>query len=220
MSDYLITDQGVQIYEGSIVVLARFPNLRWIVHNGWYTFQGNQYMGWYFSSIPSNTILPLNNDDLVGIQVISGSGPCPSPSPCPPQPGGGFVPGPPPGEPFTHEMRMQLERAWITVDTLEQRNRLNCRLVPNGKVVKVNDVDGVVKYYSYDQSESTWVEETFGIDTSSFVSKDELATEVENQIQNIDLSPQVTQVIETNKTVQNNIKEIAVDALNWGEVQD
>lgn len=79
-----------RLVDGSIVILDRFPNTKWIVHNGWYTYQNVRYNGWYFSSIPSRTILPCSDRDLRHLVVISGSD-CgcdckPEPGPHPPEP--------------------------------------------------------------------------------------------------------------------------------------
>lgn len=210
MANSIVTPSGQTIQEGSIVILARFPGVNWVAHNGWYTYQGNQFMGWYFASIPSQTIMPLSDDDLIGIQIVSGSG-CTTPSipampPCPPP-----APPAPPGcgseEEFTHEMKHELDRAWITVDTLEQLNRLNIRLVPDGKIVRVNDIgDGSAKYYRYNQPQRAWQEETFGVDTSNFVSKQELEQEVMNQLENVDFTDVVTETIKSD-SVQEIIKE-------------
>lgn len=214
MSDILITDSGSQISDGTIVVLARFPGTRWIVHHGWYTYQGNQCMGWYFSSIPSQTILPLTSDELVGVQIISTSDGCCYPNvPCPPPSSdcGGDTE-------FTHEMKHELERAWITVDTMEQLSRLNRRLVPNGKIVRVNDSgSGSANYYRYNQATQSWEIEHFGIDTNQFVTKDsmkdEVKSEVESQLGSIDISTNVANVIQTNQSVKDTITDIT--KLNW-----
>lgn len=95
-----------RLVDGSIVILDRFPNTKWIVHNDWYTYQNVRYNGWHFSSIPSRTILPCSDRDLCHLVVISG-GDCdcgcdcrpkpPHPHPHPPQPGPGPDPKPEPG---------------------------------------------------------------------------------------------------------------------------
>ena len=125
----------------------------------------------------------------------------PPPGPVPPGPG-------PSEERFTHEMRNQRERAWITVDTIEQRDRLNIRLVPDGKVVKVNDVGGSVKYYSYDQSLSTWVEEVFGLD-GSFVKKEDLENEVNNLVNGDTILHE--SIVDISKSVS---------SAKWSEIQE
>ena len=199
---FLVTDTGVIINDGSVVILSQYPNVKWLIKDGWYTYNGKQYNGWYFSSIPANDTMPVDTSDLSGITLVSG------PNCCPPPPGP-VPPGPCPSEErFTHEMRNQLERAWITVDTIEQRDRLNIRLVPDGKVVKVNDVGGQVKYYSYDQSTSTWVEEVFGLD-GSFVKKEDLENEV-NDLVNGDTT--------LHESIVNISKSVA--SAKWSEIQE
>lgn len=199
---FLVTDTGVVIHDGSVVILSQYPNVKWLIKDGWYTYNGKQYNGWYFSSIPANDTMPVDTSDLSGITLVSG------PNCCPPPPGP-VPPGPCPSEErFTHEMRNQLERAWITVDTIEQRDRLNIRLVPDGKVVKVNDVGGSVKYYSYDQSLSTWVEEVFGLD-GSFVKKEDLEKEV-NDLVNGDTT--------LHESIVNISKSVA--SAKWSEIQE
>lgn len=228
MSDSISTSAG-QILEGTIVILARYPSIKWIAHQGWYTYQGRQYMGWYFASIPAQTILPLNEEDLIGIQIVSGgSCPCPSPSPTP-------CPPPGPGGGLDHVMKHELERAWITVDTREQLSLLNKRLVPDGKIVRVNDVgDGTAKYYRYDQSNSIWTEEYFGVDTTNFVTRDALeqevadqvsqtlpgmvSDEVDKQLETADLADPVTNVIQNNTEVQKTIQDIT--EMKWKTIQE
>ena len=199
---FLVTDTGVIIHDNSVVILSQYPNVKWLIKNGWYTYKGKQYNGWYFSSIPANNTMPVDTSDLSGITLVSGPNCCPPPpGPVPPGPG-------PSEERFTHELRNQLERAWITVDTIEQRDRLNIRLVPDGKVVKVNDVGGSVKYYSYDQSLSTWVEEVFGLD-GLFVKKEDLENEV-NDLVNGDTS--------LHESIVNVSKSVA--SAKWSEIQE
>lgn len=214
MSDKLVTDSGLEIYDGSIVMLARFPGTKWVVHKGWYTYNGTQYSGWYFSSIPAHTTLPVSTTDLAGIVVVSNSG-CSCVHPGPPIP------------PCSEESNLkpwmvnELNRAWITVDTMEQLSRLNNRLIPSGKVVRVNDKgDGNPGYYRYNQAKREWETETFGIDTSNFVSKDELSEEVSNQIKDVDLSQTVVEVISENQEVHQTITNIAEESISWREVEE
>lgn len=215
MADRITLDSGIQIVDGSIVILARFPGTKWIVHKGWHAYQCNQYNGWYLSSIPSQTTMPLVDSDLIGIKVVGGECPYPDhpfPSPNPPIPGGGGM---------KPEMAWELNRAWITVDTIEQLSRLNRRLVPDGKIVRVNDTgDGTAKYYRYDQAKSIWTEEYFGVDTTNFVSKDDLVQEVKDQLDNADFSQTVVTVIKENDEVHQTIKEVAESDTTWKEVSE
>ena len=215
MADSITLDSGIQIVDGSIVKVPRITVTKWIVHKGWYAYQGNQYNGWYLSSIPSQTTMPLVDSDLIGIKVVGGECPYPDhpfPSPNPPIPGGGGM---------KPEMAWELNRAWITVDTIEQLSRLNRRLVPDGKIVRVNDSgDGTAKYYRYDQAKSIWTEEYFGVDTTNFVSKDDLVQEVKDQLDNADFSQTVVNVIKDNDEVHQTIKEVAESDTTWKEVSE
>lgn len=183
--DYVIVpDTGIKIYDGDIVMLSRFPGVKWIVHKGWYSYQGCQSIGWYFCSIPQGVIIPVTDDELRHLTIVSNEG-C-----CPPQPPG---PMPPPVPP---ELMREINRAWISVPTIAHRDNLNKRFLPDGKIVRVDEVTtGVPGYFRWDQVSQTWVDETFGIDTSQFVTSSEVATQISNslepinnQIQNINKS--------------------------------
>lgn len=87
MRKYLIVpNTGLELVDGSIVMITKFPDTKWIVHYGWYSFNDQPSMGWYFCSIPDKTILPVSEDDLNTVIVIStecGCCPCPpNPKPC------------------------------------------------------------------------------------------------------------------------------------------
>lgn len=228
MSNCLVVpDTGIQIVDGTIVILARFPGTKWIVHNGWYSYQGKQYMGWYFCSIPAQTIIPVNDEDLRLLTVVSSDGgescppgpyppPCPPyPPPCPPYPPP-FVPGPPPhcGINFTPQMADELDRAWITVETIAQRDKLNTRLLPNGKIVKVNNVSGSVKYYSWNQATMVWDEETFGINPDNFVTHEELQGAVDDAVLKTDLSPAIEKTINNSVSVQKTIRQLVDEEID------
>ena len=51
-------------------MLARFPGTKWIVHNGWYTYNGANFTGWYFMSIPAQTCLPVTPEDLSHLSIF------------------------------------------------------------------------------------------------------------------------------------------------------
>lgn len=152
-----------RVYEGAIVMLHRLPNLRWILHYGVYNYSGKRQKGWYFSSIPADTVMPVFNEDLLAMSVIDGGE-----DPYPPQPGPGpFPPGPgpypptPPAPipvPFTPQDKAQLDSAMLTVDTITERDKLANSMLQNGKIVRVNDTDGqgTVEYYSWNSTTSAW----------------------------------------------------------------
>lgn len=166
--DYLpVPDSNIRLYDGSVVMLANYPGVTWVIHNGYYSYNGRQYQGWYFLSIPSQTILPVNNDNLRLVTVISNPSsedypdcpfppyppgppvPPPGPQPCPP--------GPSPSQtPFTREDKKHLDAAFISVSTLKKRDELDTSRIPDGKIVRVNSVDGESKYYVWSAFNDHW----------------------------------------------------------------
>ncbi|MCM1226111.1 MAG: hypothetical protein NC320_01640 [Clostridium sp.] len=60
-----------RLYIGSIVIIERFPDTKWVLQNGWYMYENQQYNGWYFCSVPTRTSIPVEEDDLVDIKIIS-----------------------------------------------------------------------------------------------------------------------------------------------------
>lgn len=191
--DYLsVPDSKLKLTDGNIVMLERFPGMKWILHNGWYNYNGRQYMGWYFTSIPSQTILPVNNQDLRMITVVSGKSNdaypeypmppaphhhCPWPDPhhhhhgpwpdphyhhdgplYPP-----VAPDPEPDKPafFSNTYKRQLESAFISVPTLKKRDELDTTKLPDGKIVRVNSVNGEPRYYAWSAFNDHWEELNF-----------------------------------------------------------
>ena len=137
--DYVIIPvTGIKLYDGDIVVLSKYPGVKWIIHNGWYTYQESQSIGWYFCSIPQGVIIPVTDDELTHLTVISDGGCCPQP-PCPP--------GPVPPGPIPPDLAREIDRAWISVATLIDRDNLNKRILPDGKIVRVDEVSTGVPGY-------------------------------------------------------------------------
>lgn len=185
MEQLTIPDTNTVLYPGSIVILAEYPYTKWIVKRGWYTYKDQQLNGWYFRSITDGTILSLSNINMAAITLVSqGERPpmhCPPP---PPMPGPAPVPGlrPMPGYGFSPREADQLRRAFVTVDSIKQRDALDNGNLPDGKICRVNNVNGKTKYYSYDVSISAWIEQPidFLTETSAdekYVTQDEFSWE-------------------------------------------
>lgn len=167
MSTLSIPSTGQVLQDGDLVVLSRFPNMKWFVHNGTYTYNDQQYMGWYFRAVNSQTIIPVTEKDLRLITILSadGIGTCfPTPSDgchhdghhhhhhnhdcgCHDDDNDGCNchPVPPPSipfeVPFTRELKQQLDAAMITVPTLEDLEALKRRELIDGKIVLVCSVN-------------------------------------------------------------------------------
>lgn len=162
MKQLTIPDTGLKLIDGSIVILAEYPNTKWITHYGWYNYNDQQQMGWYFCSIPDQTILPVTSDNLQYVTLVSDSGGCshrphlpPPPKPVP------IIPQP--------ELIDQINRSFITVDTISERDDLDTKNFPTGKLVRVNNVEGQPKYYQWDQTKKRWLPTTFEDSVNSFI---------------------------------------------------
>lgn len=219
-----IPNSNEYVTEGTVVILARFPGTKWVVHHGWYTYAGRQIQGWYFSSIPSQTIIPVNEDDLQMLTVVSGQhsnvepepnwpypGPFP-PGPCPPgpYPPGPYPPGPIPPHPpgpgsipaiVTVYEKALYDSAFISVPKLKDRNRLNPYTLPDGKIVRVNNVDGEVKYYVWSKYDEEWSE--ILIDPTEVLKEYAKIEYVDEQVAliNSEISEIHTDIDETNERV-------------------
>lgn len=153
----LVDEQSIHV--GDIVMITGHGNDKFLVCNGWFTYQNSRRYGWYFKLIPSGDILPDFEVDLSDVTVIScnsSSGGCDCPDVKPPHPG--HKPGPP--LPFNVE---NIEGAFTTVDTIEERNALCVPFPPDGKIVRVNDVRDEVKYYIWDAENLRWNDFEFPI---------------------------------------------------------
>lgn len=163
----VVPGTGVELQDGDIIQIQKFPNISQILHNGWYIYDNEQTMGWYICSIPDQVINPIVGDDLIGCIIISkASGQVPPPLP----------PLPPEGVLwYTTEDAKQVNAAFITVPDIDARDALDKAKLPDGKLVRVNrDVDGNTKYYKWAILDYDWVEVTID-DLTGFATKTELS---------------------------------------------
>lgn len=143
----VIPGTDIRIYDSDIVKIDTKPNLKWIAHCGWFFYQGGQSYGWYFVSIKDGEILPASTIDLTlcslaalktqGSEIYDGRVE-------------NYT------RPFTPADAEMLRRAFITVDTIAQRDNLDKQKLVDGKLVRVNDVGGLVEYYSWNASTQVW----------------------------------------------------------------
>lgn len=187
-----------KLFDGTVVILNRLPNLRWILHYGPYFYAGKKHTGWYFCSIPSDTTMPVFNEDLVNLQVIDQPD-CPyPPGPFPPGP---FPPGPcPPAPipvPFTPQDKKQLSSAMLTVDTLFERDALSRYTLQDGKIVRVNDIDGqgTLEYYSWCAATGSWQEASLGY---RYMTREEIEQSIGSDIVDIAWSNEEGALVITN----------------------
>ena len=154
VNDYLvIPGTNIRLYDSDIVKISGKPRIKWVVHTGWYIYEGNQNFGWYFVSIKDGTILPASIIDLTLCTLVTTK-----------TQGSERYDGKVVNytRPFTLEDAETLNRAFITVETLEQRDNLDNKKLVNGRLVRVNDVGGVATYYRWDAETKSWVKEDFG----------------------------------------------------------
>lgn len=188
MERLVIPNTDVVLYPGAIVILAEYPYTKFIVNHGWYTYRNQQLNGWYFTSIADGTILSLSNVNLETITLVDQGDPHhhhPHPGPHPPfPPAPGPMPGPlPKPGGFTSRDADQLRRSFIVVDSIKQRDALDDGNLPNGKICRVNNVNGKTKYYAYDVTVSAWIEQPIDFVTETvadekYVTKDEFNWEL------------------------------------------
>ena len=176
--DYiLIPGTQTRLYDGTVVILNRLPGTKWIVHNGYYEYNGVKQKGWYLSSIPSGTTMPVFNEDLVALRIVDEHCPCPPHPPIPP--------GPPPGPPapipliFTKEDKEMIDRSMVTVATLADRDRLSSEDLIGGKIVRVNNAYGAVEYYEWDSNNAAWKPATLGY---RYMTRDEITEAISDSI--------------------------------------
>ena len=152
----VIPNTNIRLYDGDIVKISNKPRTKWVVHSGWYIYADNQNFGWYFECIKNGEILPVSAIDLtlVTLDTVKTQGS---------EKYDGKVVGY--TRPFTLADAELLNRTFITLDTIEQRDTLDTNKLINGRIVRVNDVGGAPAYYIWNSATKTWdmVEQTEGI---------------------------------------------------------
>lgn len=150
----IIPGTNIRLYDSDIVKISNKPRIKWVVHSGWYIYDDVQNFGWYFVSIKDGEILPVTIVDLTLVTLVTDK-----------TQGSGRYDGKVVNytRPFTEYDASILDRTFITVETIEQRNNLDSKRLVNGRIVRVNDVGGVPVYYAYDEANKDWVK----IDESS-----------------------------------------------------
>ena len=149
----VIPGTNIRLYDGDIIKISNKPRIKWIVHTGWYIYDNVQNFGWYFVSIKDGTILPASAVDLTLCTLVTAK-----------TQGSERYDGKVVNYtiPFTLADADVLNRTFITVDTIEQRDNLDPNKMIEGRLLRVNDVGGAPMYYRWDSTEKSWVKEDFG----------------------------------------------------------
>lgn len=143
----LIPGTNIRLYDGDVVKISGKPRIKWVVHTGWYIYDGNQNYGWYFVSIKNGDILPVGAIDLTLCTLVTVK-----------TQGSGVTDGKVVNytRPFTVADAEALNRAFITVETIEQRDNLDKKKLVNGKLVRCNNVGGSPNYYAWNAETKVW----------------------------------------------------------------
>lgn len=149
----VVPGTNIRLYDNDIVRLTSNPNVKYIVHTGWYIYQGIQNFGWYACSLSNGSILPISAIDLTSVTLV-----------------GTYTQGSVLSDgkqvnytrPFTEHDGVVLNRAFISVDTIDQRDNLSPAELVDGKLVRVNNVgDGGYAYFSWSAKDQKWSDITF-----------------------------------------------------------
>ena len=154
VNNYLvIPGTNIRLYDGDIIKISNKPRLKWIVHLGWFIYQEVQNFGWYFESIKNGEILPASIIDLTLCTLVTSK-----------TQGSETYDGKVVNytRPFTVADAVTLNRTFITLETIEQRDNLDKEKLVNGRLVRVNDVGGVPVYYSWNAETESWEKVDFG----------------------------------------------------------
>ena len=151
----VVPGTDIRLYDGDIVKISNKPRVKWVVHTGWYIYNEVQNFGWYFVSIKDGSILPVSVIDLTLVSLDTTK-----------TQGSGLYDGKVVNytRPFTLADAEILNRTFITLDTIEQRDNIDHQKLINGKMVRVNNEEGPASYYAWNAETQTWeFLEVFGI---------------------------------------------------------
>ena len=188
----VIPGTDIRIYDSDIVKISNRPNIKWIVHAGWFIYENSQRFGWYFESIADGEILPVSVVDLTlcSLDVIKTQG-------------SELYDGKVINytRPFTIADAELLNRTFITVENIEQRDNIDTKKLINGRLVRCNDVGGVPVYYAWNAENKVWDKVDFGGGSGSGIP--EVVGTTEHPIILAELEPGLYRVIGTYKISRN-----------------
>ena len=148
----VVPGTNIRLYDNDVVRLSPNAELKYIVHSGWYIYQGVQNYGWYLVSIKNGNTMPVSAINLTTVQLVSSY-----------TQGSAKYDGKKVNytRPFTEHDGIVLNRTFITVDTIEQRDNLPKYEVTDGRMVRVNTVGSGYAYYVWAEAEKKWKDITF-----------------------------------------------------------
>lgn len=148
----VIPKTNIRLYDGDEVTISNRPHTKWHVHKGWYDKYGVKAFGWYLISDKEET-LPVEIIDLTLCSLVTKK-----------VEGSVYCDGVETNYSvaYTDYDAEMLGRAFISVDTITQRDNLDTRKIPNGKLVRVNDYGGSARYYAWNITTKQWDDVNWG----------------------------------------------------------
>lgn len=178
MSDeYVQLTNGQKLYPGAIIIVEKWPDIRWILHRGNYTYDEKDYYGWFLCTVDDHSITPLVAEDLIGCTVVDyGDNDKNNIKPTP------YEPTKPEcncdkcdktKEPaiISKQYKALLDSAFISVPNITKRDQINTETIPDGKICRVNSVNGAPHYYVWSVYSDKWLDwnivDDFNLDDNS-----------------------------------------------------
>lgn len=159
---FTIPETGKIIYNGDTVILSEYPDTIAAVAYGWYKYEENAMNGWHFILLPSKSIIPAANVNLSLLTVVPNSSDDDR-NPIP----------------LNTSLQDIESRAFITLDSIAQRDKLIPEFMPNGRIVRVNDsVNHTTNYYEWNIETQSWDDWNIG----SIIKLSELQEDEEHRL--------------------------------------
>lgn len=160
----LVLPGGIEVIDGAILSFGDDP-AKYILHYGQYKVTSvtsvcgpvTKITGWYLQQFGSGVAIPVT-DDMLSICKVHNTGAeitvTGTPSGC--RPHHRVCTESP--EIFTSADKYQLDRSWITVDTVAERDALPKTSVMTGRIVEVNNAtdEGEPSYYRWNYKTQSW----------------------------------------------------------------
>lgn len=162
---FTIPETGKIIYNGDTVILSEYPDTIAAVAYGWYKYEETAMNGWHFILLPSKSIIPAANVNLSLLTVVPNSSDDDR-------------------NPILLNTSLQdiESRAFITLDSIAQRDKLIPEFMPNGRIVRVNDsVNHTTNYYEWNIETQSWD----GWNIQKMIQREEVTINVADWSENI-----------------------------------
>lgn len=160
----VLPNTDIRLYDNDIITLTTNPTVRYILRYGWYICHGVQSYGWYVVSISDGTVLAISEIDLSTINLVSTY-----------TQGSTYDDGKKVNytRPYTDHDVAILNRSFISLSSMSQRDNLDPSELTDGRVVRVNDIgDGSYGYFVWSAIDKSWSSITFETTIPAIVGTD------------------------------------------------